>query len=474
MRATLAFSVALIMTMTALGAGAQSGLDPAMVALWERTDLPVADLTVSRSWLWGPRANHILFEPYAGDSLDDGQRLVAYFDKSRMEINDPDGDPSSVWYVTNGLLALELVTGRMQLGDDEFEPAIPPEINVVGDQGAISPTYSAVGDNLDQAPHAEGELIDSKYDWFAAGPGFTGKIAWVIVDQSTDEEILAYDVRAAHYVAETNHTIAAPFWEFMNASGTVYENGQYVEGPLFQNPFQATGYPITEANWAPGGNILFQCFERRCLTYTPENPKGWQVEAGNVGQHYYAWRYEHQGSACPFEPERGFGELWRGNADVRAALRCAEPLYGDGRYSVDSAIVSSYQTFEHGTMLWTENDYGWYLERHIYVLYDDGTFDLFDDAWDDTQPFDDPTLIPPDGLYQPVAGFGKVWREEAGVRDRLGWATESETGSAGEIQPFQRGEMVWREAEDLIWVFYADFNWEVDGTWDVFEDTFEG
>jgi hypothetical protein len=28
------------------------------------------------------------------------------------------------------------------------------------------------------------------------------------------------------------------------------------------------------------------------LTYTPGNSVGWQVEAGNVGQHYYRWRYE--------------------------------------------------------------------------------------------------------------------------------------------------------------------------------------
>jgi hypothetical protein len=37
-----------------------------------------------------------------------------------------------------------------------------------------------------------------------------------------------------------------------------------------------------------------QCFERRCLTYTPGNDPAWQVEAGNVGQHYYAWRYGPQ------------------------------------------------------------------------------------------------------------------------------------------------------------------------------------
>ena len=38
-------------------------------------------------------------------------------------------------------------------------------------------------------------------------------------------------------------------------------------------------------------DVLLQCFERRCLTYTPSNPDGWKVEMGNVGRHYYAWRY---------------------------------------------------------------------------------------------------------------------------------------------------------------------------------------
>jgi len=44
--------------------------------------------------------------------------------------------------------------------------------------------------------------------------------------------------------------------------------------------------------------VLVQVFERRVLTYTPANPSGWQVEAGNVGQHYYTWRYT-QGSTAP-------------------------------------------------------------------------------------------------------------------------------------------------------------------------------
>jgi hypothetical protein len=45
-------------------AAADPALDPAMVALWNKTDAPVANGTVDRSWLWGPQANHVLSEPY--------------------------------------------------------------------------------------------------------------------------------------------------------------------------------------------------------------------------------------------------------------------------------------------------------------------------------------------------------------------------------------------------------------------------
>jgi hypothetical protein len=28
------------------------------------------------------------------------------------------------------------------------------------------------------------------------------------------------------------------------------------------------------------------------MTYTPNNPAEWQVEQGNIGMHYFRWRYE--------------------------------------------------------------------------------------------------------------------------------------------------------------------------------------
>src|SRR5436190_2752398 len=77
--------------------------DPAFQKLWERTDSLVAVGTVKRSWLWGPQPNSgPLQEDYAEGA--GGKRLVQYFDKSRMEINNPNGNKNDPFYVTNGLL----------------------------------------------------------------------------------------------------------------------------------------------------------------------------------------------------------------------------------------------------------------------------------------------------------------------------------------------------------------------------------
>jgi len=37
--------------------------------------------------------------------------------------------------------------------------------------------------------------------------------------------------------------------------------------------------------------VLIQAFERRVLTYTPANADPFKVEMGNVGRHYFDWRY---------------------------------------------------------------------------------------------------------------------------------------------------------------------------------------
>src|SRR5690606_32726214 len=194
------------------------------------------------------------------------------------------GDPGSPWHVTNGLLVVELVTSNMQTGDDRFEQRAAAEVNVAGDaDDPRGPTYRSLQRVLDMPARAAGAPIIERID---RSGGVT-----------EDAGLMTRRVTAEHYVDATSHTIAAPFWQFMNSSGTVYRDGQYLSDALFPNPFYATGLPITEAYWAEvkvGGvykDVLLQCFERRCLTYTPTNPEGWQIEAGNVGLHYLGWRY---------------------------------------------------------------------------------------------------------------------------------------------------------------------------------------
>jgi hypothetical protein len=256
----------------------------AFAGTWARTDRPVLEGVAHRTWIWGPGPfTGPIGEPYA--EAPGGVRLVQYFDKTRMELTDPAADPRSPWYVTNGLLAKELVTGQLQLGQDTFEPHPPAAVNIAGDaDDPDGPTYASFSGLLGAPPLLTGQVIAQTVD----RAGSVGE----------NPELAAYGVTAAAFVPETNHTVASVFWEFMNSAGPVYENGQHVETRLFENPFYATGFPLTEAYWTRirvGGVqrwVLVQVFERRVLTYTPDNPEGWKVEAGNVGRHYYAWRYE--------------------------------------------------------------------------------------------------------------------------------------------------------------------------------------
>lgn len=278
-----------VLTSLYLSDGFPAGDLTAMQRAWSSTDSVVADQSINRTWIWGPTANTAyIVEPYQHGSQTSGTqtdwRIVQYFDKSRMEITDPNGDPNAQWYITNGLLAEELVTGRMQLGDDLFEQRSPAQVNVAGDlNDPNGPTYASFNGLLGYGAIPSGWTITQ-----------TVNRAGTVGD---DPSLASYNVTAVDVAAPTKHTVASVFWDFMNSSGPIDQNGQVIDGKLFQNPFYATGYPLTEAYWTHvlvGGVeklVLVQVFERRVLTYTPDNPDGWKVEAGNVGLQYYEWRY---------------------------------------------------------------------------------------------------------------------------------------------------------------------------------------
>jgi hypothetical protein len=254
--------------------------EPAFRDLWTVADGPVAASQAQRSWLWGPEGFAVAWEKYA--EAPGGLRLVQYFDKTRMEITDLDADRSAPGYVTNGLLATELVSGQLQIGDNAFETRQAAAVNVAGDpDDGEGPTYASFG--ALRGPVAPStDAVTATID----RAGTVGR-----------NDALGGASAYAQHIAETGHNIPNVFWEFLNSSGPIIQNDQLVDGRIFEPWWRPTGLPITEAYWARvkvGGqvqDVLIQVYERRVLTYTPANPDGFQVEMGNVGRHYYAWRY---------------------------------------------------------------------------------------------------------------------------------------------------------------------------------------
>jgi len=93
------------------------------------------------------------------------------------------------------------------------------------------------------------------------------------------------------------------------------------------------------------------------------------------------------------------------------------------------------QSFENGFMIWTE------ASRTIYVFYyPQGsaypTYGIYADNFHEGDIESDPAIVPPPGLYQPVRGFGLLWRVDPSVRDRLGWATAPEAGFQAWLQGY--------------------------------------
>ncbi len=91
------------------------------------------------------------------------------------------------------------------------------------------------------------------------------------------------------------------------------------------------------------------------------------------------------------------------------------------------------QSFERGRMVWLA------AQKQIYVLFtDDQTpaWMIFDDNFVDGQTPDRVPEYdnPPEGMLQPMRGFGLVWRENGPVRTRLGWALQPEMAFDGAIQ----------------------------------------
>ena len=100
-------------------------------------------------------------------------------------------------------------------------------------------------------------------------------------------------MHAASYQDVTGHNIPDVLWNWENNPANGFRPDQGVDW------LYVLGYPISEPYWIDstvGGatkRVLVQLYQRRVLTYTPSNPAQYQIEFGNIGQHYHAWRYDN-------------------------------------------------------------------------------------------------------------------------------------------------------------------------------------
>jgi hypothetical protein len=265
--------------------------NPAFANVWNRADSLVNSGAATRSWLWGNGFTIAGVEPYK--QSPGNVRTVQYFDKARMEINQP-GAPHDRFYVTNGLLVRELISGRVALGDSEFEQRSPANnVAIAGDPietNSNAPTYASFTNlaslNNDKAvPSAIGQYATrtiTKDGSTSSNPALAGVYS---------------GLKYVYYDTHLGHNIPEVFWNFMNSRGSVLgSNGSIVQDAIM-DWVKDLGFPLTEAYWTRakvGGverDVMVQAFERRVLTYTPSNDPAYRVEMGNVGLHYFNWRY---------------------------------------------------------------------------------------------------------------------------------------------------------------------------------------
>ncbi len=266
-----------------------------MAELWMETEYPVVTGEAKRSHYYGPLILLRCEEPYEEGIQEEGsnfsgKRPVAYLDKARLEETSPNS-------ISSGLLAKELITGRRQMGENSFRQFPAAEVPVAGDNVASdAPTYRSFANvatiadpTVNRAQSRQGQRVVETLN----RAGATG----------TDPLLGDYGVTLAEYNQELGHNIASVFVEFFNRSGVVAqfdEDGKltyWERSPLLIRWTDTMGFPIAEPYWAkvPVGGVtkwvLIQPFERRVLTYTPDNDPVFRVEMGNIGLHYKVWRH---------------------------------------------------------------------------------------------------------------------------------------------------------------------------------------
>jgi len=268
------------------------------------------------------------------------------------------------------------------------------------------------------------------------------------------------------------------YWQMRRPNGRTFGTPSYVRIIVAGDQKTATATPTASATAEPGVGPTIKNFRANVEEADPGDTitLEWETEDATsvtlyhlmpTGQLGSYWDVEASGT---FDYEIDIDErnstgfvLFAGDeqgyidqATLFIVLRCPDlwffaPAPDECPSSPPIISDAAEQHFEHGTMIWVMQ------QDLIYVLFDDDQgvqWRVFSDEWEEGEPEDDPTLVPPTGFFQPVRGFGLVWRQNSDVSSRLGWAADIELGFSTFVQYTSRAkynDVYMRSLDGKVW-----------------------
>jgi hypothetical protein len=285
---------------------------------------------------------------------------------------------------------------------------------------------------------------------------WTGPVQWFERDRLEDHSNEGKGVLAGRLGAQRLEQLGRP-WSYGNEQARgecmYFQQTGYNACGSFLNYWSRNGglarfgYPITAViqETIEGRSYSVQYFERRRMEYHPENAgTPYEVLLGLLGNEVRG--NLGGGTTCAVAV---LPELQYNYNDFTTDRQLGCPIVGEDYSNTNGATAR----FERGQMFWVNLRGGRSL---IYVVIYGAnnavTYKTFVDTWKEGDPTNS-GLTPPAGLYEPNRGFGKVWREQAGIREAVGWALENERAVNVSYQVFQQGALLQVQQDQLTWQF---------------------
>jgi hypothetical protein len=234
-------------------------------------------------------------------------------------------------------------------------------------------------------------------------------------------------VSGCRFFRETQFNLCQPFLSYWEQNGGL----------------ERFGFPISRVRdeVIEGRSYPVQYFERRRMEYHATNVgTPYAVQLGLLG------REIERATVCPPAPTE----------TLQRAVRAYLSIMGCPNDQVRASLPVTWQRYERGWMYWIAGTAS--APPMIFILFDNDTLQIT--TWqartDFYQEGEQVGGTPPPGRIPPVRGFGKIWWNDEGVRNNLGWPVETEQSGYGSAMFFNSGGWMYEYPSEHIVVMQPD------------------